>query len=361
MKNDFLSHADAAQRNRNNILRYVKAHQPISRTDIWEAMDISRASVTQIIRQLQESGLIVETGEGESTGGRKPRHLMLRAAAKKYYAFDWLTHTLCLMDLSGNMIREVDMQLPLGVTPEHFAEAILTEIQHMEEAGLCACEEAAGLVLSLPGLVDIRGGTVIYSVELDWHNVNVYELFRERFGDCVYVERLTNILALGEHAENSTEDTTHFQLFVLAPGGVGVATIVHGNCQHGANYMYGELGHIKLPVDIRCSCGQIGCLEAIVKDRLAKSGGVITEQILEYLSVGVATSVNISDARTIVLTGGLVEKMSREEREKFSELIRDKVTGREFRKLQIRFREDTKALVIKGIDAFFFDSYFPVE
>lgn len=361
MKNDFLSHADAAQRNRNNILHYVKAHQPISRTDIWEAMDISRASVTQIIRQLQESGLIVETGEGESTGGRKPRHLMLRAAAKKYYAFDWLTHTLCLMDLSGNMIREVAMQLPLGVTPEHFAEAILTEIQHMEAAGLCACEEAAGLVLSLPGLVDIRGGTVIYSVELDWHNVNVYELFRERFGDCVYVERLTNILALGEHAENSTEDTTHFQLFVLAPGGVGVATIVHGNCQHGANYMYGELGHIKLPVDIRCSCGQIGCLEAIVKDRLAKSGGVITEQILEYLSVGVATSVNISDARTIVLTGGLVEKMSREEREKFSELIRDKVTGREFRKLQIRFREDTKALVIKGIDAFFFDSYFPVE
>jgi biotin operon repressor len=159
MKNDFLSHADAAQRNRNNILHYVKAHQPISRTDIWEAMDISRASVTQIIRQLQENGLIVETGEGESTGGRKPRHLMLRSAAKKYYAFDWLTHTLCLMDLSGNMIREVGMQLPLGVTPEFFAEAILKEIQHMEAAGLCACEEAAGLVLSLPGLVDIRGGT----------------------------------------------------------------------------------------------------------------------------------------------------------------------------------------------------------
>lgn len=361
MKNDFLSHADAAQRNRNNILQYLKAHQPISRTDIWEAMDISRASVTQIIRQLQESGLIVETGEGESTGGRKPRHLMLRATAKKYYAFDWLTHTLCLMDLGGNVIREVDMDLPLGVSPERFAEGILEQIQRMEAAGFCTRDESAGLVLSLPGLIDIRGGTVIYSVELDWHNVNVFDLFREWFDDCVYVERLTNILALGEHADGSSEDTTHFQLFVLAPGGVGVATIVHGNCQHGANYMYGELGHIKLPVDIRCSCGQRGCLEAIVKDCLSRSGGVITDQILEYLSVGVATSVNISDARTIVLTGALVERMDREERATFSRLIRDKVTGQEFRKLQIRFREDTKALVIKGIDAFFFDSYFPVE
>ena len=361
MKNAFLSHADAAQRNRNNILRYVKAHQPISRTDIWESMDISRASVTQIIRQLQESGLIIETGEGESTGGRKPRHLMFRAEAKKFYAFDWLTHTLCLMDLGGNVIREIDLDLFGKVTPETFAETILRQIERMESQGLCAREDAAGLALSLPGLIDIRTGTVIYSVEMEWHDVNVFDLFRDYFGDSVYVERLTNIMALGEYASGSAEDISHFQLFVLGTGGIGVATIVHGNCQHGANYMYGELGHIKLPVDVTCSCGQKGCLEAIVKEQLRCSGGKITDQILEYLSVGVATSVNISDAKTIVLTGALVEKMHQGEREKLSALICEKVTGQQLRKLHIRFREDTKALAIKGIGAFFFDSYFPTE
>ena len=106
MKNNFLSHADAAQRNRNNILHFVRAHQPISRTDVWEKMDISRASVTQIMRQLQESGLIIETGEGESTGGRKPRYLMIRDDARKFFAFDWLSRTLFLMDLGGNVLRE---------------------------------------------------------------------------------------------------------------------------------------------------------------------------------------------------------------------------------------------------------------
>lgn len=361
MKNAFLSHADAAQRNRNNILRYVKAHQPISRTDIWESMDISRASVTQIIRQLQESGLIIETGEGESTGGRKPRHLMFRAEAKKFYAFDWLTHTLCLMDLGGNVIREIDLDLFGKVMPETFAETILQQIERMESQGLCTREDAAGLALSLPGLIDIRTGTVIYSVEMDWHDVNVFELFRDYFGDSVYVERLTNIMALGEYASGSAEDISHFQLFVLGTGGIGVATIVHGNCQHGANYMYGELGHIKLPVDVPCSCGQKGCLEAIVKEQLRCSGGKITDQILEYLSVGVATSVNISDAKMIVLTGALVEQMHQGEREKFSAMICEKVTGQHLRKLHICFREDTKALAIKGIGAFFFDSYFPTE
>lgn len=324
-------------------------------------MDISRASVTQIIRQLQESGLIVETGEGESTGGRKPRHLMFRAEAKKFYAFDWLTHTLCLMDLGGNVIREIDLDLFGKVTPETFAETILQQIDRMESQGLCAREDTAGLALSLPGLIDIRTGTVIYSVEMDWHDVNVFDLFRDYFGDSVYVERLTNIMALGEHASGSAEDISHFQLFVLGTGGIGVATIVHGNCQHGANYMYGELGHIKLPVDVPCSCGQRGCLEAIVKEQLRCSGGKITDQILEYLSVGVATSVNISDAKMIVLTGALVEQMHQGEREKFSAMICEKVTGQHLRKLHIRFREDTKALAIKGIGEFFFDSYFPTE
>lgn len=361
MKNAFLSHADAAQRNRNNILRYVRAHQPISRTDIWEAMDISRASVTQIIRQLQESGLIVETGEGESTGGRKPRYLMFRGTAKKFFAFDWLTRTLCLMDLGGRLIREINLDLAGKVSPESFAQAIVQHIEQMEKQGLCGREEVAGLALSLPGLVDIRTGTVIYSVELDWHDVNVFELFKAHFGENVYIERLTNIMALGEHADGSAENTSHFQLFVLGHGGIGVATIVHGNCQHGANYMYGELGHIKLPVDVLCSCGQRGCLEAIVKEELRRSGGVVTDQILEYLSIGVATSVNISDARTIVLTGSLVETMNQEQRDTLSALICEKVTGQQLRKLRIHYREDTKALAIKGIGEFFFDSYFPTE
>ena len=361
MKNSFLSHADAAQRNKHHILHFVKAYQPVSRTDIWERMDISRASVTQIIRQLQESGLIVETGEGESTGGRKPRYLMLRPNARKFYAFDWLSRTLFLMDMGGNVLREKRMNFSGHVEPEVFAQTILEGVEQMEAAGLCAPEEAAGLVLSLPGLVDIHTGTVIYAVELNWRGVNIRSLFQRRFGDNVYMEKLTNVMALGEHTDTRWENTSHFQLFVLSGGGIGVATIVHGGCQHGANCMYGELGHMKLPVDVTCSCGQKGCLEAIVKEELRRSGGAITEGILYYLSVGVAASVNISDAGTIVLTGELVERMDQQQRQKLTHMICENVTGQQFRKFRILYRDQTKKLAVKGISALFFDSYFPLD
>ena len=106
MSTSFLSHADAALRNRNALLRFVKQHGPVSRTDIWEQMDISRASVTQVIRQLQEANLILEEGEGDSTGGRKPRFLRFNGSAKKLFAFDWPSRTLALMDLDGTILCE---------------------------------------------------------------------------------------------------------------------------------------------------------------------------------------------------------------------------------------------------------------
>ena len=75
MKNMFLSHDEAATRNRNLVLRYIRENAPVSRTGIWENIDMSRASVTQIIKQFQENGMIADCFRGTSTGGRKPLYI----------------------------------------------------------------------------------------------------------------------------------------------------------------------------------------------------------------------------------------------------------------------------------------------
>lgn len=361
MQNLFLSHADAALRNRNNILHYLKKHEPISRTDIWEGMSMSRASVTQVIRQLQESNLIIETGLGESTGGRKPRYIMFNGAGRKFYAFDWISRTLCLMDLGGKLLFEKPMLFDRGVQPMSFAAAIRREIDQIDAMNLCPSEEIIGFGLSLPGLIDSRSGCVIYSVELGWQNVSLMELFADRFDQNIFLERTSNVMALGEYNYGLTQGTSHLQLFILGSDGIGVSTIIHGSCQHGANYMHGELGHIKLPENVLCSCGQRGCLEAVVNDLMIRSGGVITEQILEYLAIGVATAINISDPGAILLVGSFVDQMTPEQKNWLACSIRAKVTGQHQRRLEIRFSHEIKALVLKGISAYVFDRFFAVD
>ena len=361
MHNAFLSHADAAVRNRNSVLRYVRYHEKISRTDIWEDMNISRASVTQLIRQLQESNLILETGEGESTGGRKPRFIMFNGEARKLYAFDWSCRSLYLTDLNGTLLHEKKIDFPQQVNATEFAALILEEIRRIDALGLCPEEEIIGFGMALPGLINSRTCTVIYSVELGWQNVNLSNLFIGRFGTNVYLERMGNAMALGAYYHGPDKGTNHFQLFILGNDGIGMSTIIHGDCQHGAGCMHGELGHIKVENSIPCSCGQKGCLEAVVAKLLTDSEGQMTEEIMDYLAMGVSTAINISDPDAIILVGSLVEKMTKDQRKQLDNYIREKVTGSRMRQLNIRFSDETKQLALNGIADYAFDRYFAVD
>lgn len=361
MEHSFLSHSDAAQRNRNSILRYIKTHQPLSRTDIWEGMPISRASVTQVIRQLTESGLVLEVGMGNSTGGRKPQYLTFNGAAKKFYAFDWMSRQLLLLDLDGRILCEQSVQLDRTVQPITFVNVLSAGIQSIADKNLCPKEDIIGLCLSLPGIIDYRSGKVVYAVELGWQNVPIGGSLQKALGMDVYVERSGNVMALGCNGLEHVQHATHFQLFLLDGDGIGVSSVFHSNCQHGANYMHGELGHIKTGEDVLCSCGQKGCLEAVLHDRMLQSGGVITQEILEYLSIGIATTINIADTSHAVMVGSYVNQMTPLQQEYLTKAIRDKVTGQHLRHLDLHFSNHGKELAVNGMCAFVFDRYFSID
>lgn len=361
MEHSFLSHSDAAQRNRNSILHYIKRHQPLSRTDIWEGMPISRASVTQVIRQLEESGLILEAGMGHSTGGRKPQYLTFNGAAKKFYAFDWMSRQLFLLDLDGRILCEQPVQLDRTIKPIAFVNVLSAGIQSIAAQNICPKEDIIGLCLSLPGIVDYRSGKVIYAVELGWQNVPIGDSLQKALGMNVYVERSGNVMALGCNCLEYVRHATHFQLFLLGSDGIGVSSVFHSNCQHGANYMHGELGHIKTGEDVLCSCGQRGCLEAVIYDRMLQSKGVITQEILEYLSIGIATTINISDISYAVMVGSYVNQMTPSQQEYLTKAIRNKVTGQHLRHLDLHFSDHTKELALSGMCAYIFDRYFAID
>ena len=361
MPTSFLSHADAALRNRNTILHFVKQNGPVSRTDIWERMGISRASVTQVIRQLQEANLILEEGEGDSTGGRKPRFLRFNGAAKKLFAFDWSSRTLALIDLDGRFLYEQTIPVTDRSTPESFFTSLNEMIDEIYAMRLCPEEDILGLSISLPGLIDHNNLTILHSAETGWKNVCLNDFFADRFGENVFLERITNTLALGAYHELFSASIDHFQLIMLGLDGIGASTIVCGHCRHGANYMHGELGHIKTASDVRCSCGQIGCLEAVVRDRVQANGGAISDEALELLSIAVSTSVNLSDPSAVILVGSYVDGMTDEQKARLIERSREKVTGESFRSFEVRYADDIKRLAFCGLAAYAFNQYFSID
>src|ERR1043165_1878542 len=65
--------------NRQIVLNYVRERSPISRAEISHETELQRSTVSLIVEELKDQGLIEEI-EGESTGGRPPTLLKLRAA-----------------------------------------------------------------------------------------------------------------------------------------------------------------------------------------------------------------------------------------------------------------------------------------
>ncbi len=66
--------------NRQIVLNYVREREPISRAEISRETDLQRSTISAIVEDLKTEGLVEEVGEGESTAGRRPTLLKLRAA-----------------------------------------------------------------------------------------------------------------------------------------------------------------------------------------------------------------------------------------------------------------------------------------
>ena len=357
----FLSHSDAALRNRNIILRYIKENAPVSRTGIWKNIEMSRASVTQIIKQFQEDGMIVECFHGISTGGRKPLYIEFDGKNIVFFAFDWITKNLYLMNLNGDILYDEVLALQENISPDIFAKILKKSINSVLGKKLCDIKNISGFVLTLPGTINPEERRLILSVELGWKNVDVASLFADLFGENVYLERTINLLALSEASNRRKKNSaSHVQLFILDRTGIGLSTVIHGNIQHGSHCMHGELGHIKLLSDEPCSCGQRGCLEAIIKKLMKESDGVITDEILEYFAIGISTAVNISDT-DVILTGSYVDKMTQTQKKYLRNSVFSKITSPDLRNFDIDFLTNSKQEAQRGLCTYMFDCCFPTN
>ena len=91
--------------NRQIVLNYVREKEPISRAEISQETELQRSTVSLIVDELKQRGLIYEI-EGESTGGRPPTLLRLRAAGWMAIGVDVGTAqtTIAVADLVGRVV-----------------------------------------------------------------------------------------------------------------------------------------------------------------------------------------------------------------------------------------------------------------
>src|SRR4030095_7331494 len=152
--------------NRQIVLNYVRERSPISRAEIAQETALQRSTISLIVDELKAEGLIEEI-EGESTGGRPPTLLQLRAADAVAIGVDLSTAKtiVATSDLAGRVLEEESF------VTEPTVERTLERVVHCARKLIKNHKDVEGIGISLPGLVDSQTGTAVFISFFKWRHV----------------------------------------------------------------------------------------------------------------------------------------------------------------------------------------------
>jgi len=122
-----------------------------------------------------------------------------------------------------------------------------------------------GIGICTPGPVDPWRGVVVETPNMgpDFVDVPIAREMGDRLGLPAFLERDTNVAALGEMAFGAARECSDF-LYITVSTGVGGAIVSEGRILHGPDGTAGELGHTPVSMEGICGCGAVGHLEAFI-------------------------------------------------------------------------------------------------
>lgn len=251
----------------NNLWALLSAiwdHGPVSRFDLSHLTGLAPSSVTRLIRTLTEIGLIVETGKGESSGGRMPTLIVPNPQAGLIISLDLSGPQLRggVFDAANNLIKDIHQPFN-GLGSEAIQKQILDMIHKLLDGSTTGHQPLLGIGVSVPGVTDMITGEIQNSFNLRLYNFPLRKILVSEFNLPVYIEKDANVAALAEHYYGAGRDLDSL-VYILVSTGIGSGIFSEGQIFRGETGQSGELGHIIVdPGGQLCVCGKRGCLEAM--------------------------------------------------------------------------------------------------
>ena len=251
--------------NRALILRLIRLHQPVSRVELAKKTSLTKPTISNIVNELKEEGLISERELGVSSGGRRPIMLELAASDRFVIGIDATQRKLhgVVTNIHGELLDEAWHDERFD-TNEEFIDAIVALYTILNKR---AIGNVIGLGVSVHGMVEAGEGVVLFAPRFHLHDIPLKRELEKRLEQHVFVENDVRTLALGELYFGEAIGIEEF-FYVYAGYGIGGAYVHAGELIDGEHHIAGEIGHMRIMLDGPiCSCGNRGCLEAVAGER----------------------------------------------------------------------------------------------
>ncbi|MEJ5187598.1 MAG: ROK family transcriptional regulator [Breznakiellaceae bacterium] len=234
------------------VAQTIWRHPGISRIDIARALNLYRSTVTNIIQNLIEAGIVYEAEAGEVTpqGGRRPILLRINEKMGCVVGLEIQPdfYRAAVTNIYGQRLYEEEKPLKDSSLAAVFAflfDHLRTVVENIRLPFL-------GISIALPGIINPDEGIIIQSDPFDLTNYHFYREVAARYPVPIMIENDANCCAwedLNRYRDTPLEDFisvlaeyhTKNPLTGLRSGvGVGMGIALGGKIHYGKRYAAGE-------------------------------------------------------------------------------------------------------------------------
>ncbi|GAA1127219.1 ROK family transcriptional regulator [Kribbella jejuensis] len=298
-----------AQETHSAILDLIRSSGTVTRVDLAEQSGLTGASISRVVKRLLADGLIIETGYGDPTGGKRATLLQFNPRARHAVgiAVDTPSTTYVVTDMSGRVIEQLSTR---GIGKEAPATAVQRITAELEDLIVKAEIEPSTLVgvgVALAGRQG-RGGTRMLRRDAEkyaWEPFAVRDTLKAAIDHPIVVENDSTCAAIGEFWAGKIPSANDFATVYMAAG-FGLGLVTNGDVYRGSSSNVGEIGHMVLDVNgPQCWCGGQGCLESLAAPAAVVARAEQHESLAVELGLrGRQSSVRSDFARIARLAAG---------------------------------------------------------
>ena len=340
---EHLSPIDTARVRSHNaslVLRHLWKERELSRAELARRTGMARSTISLIVQELLDLGLVQESHLAPSGGGRPPIVLRFEDDRNRILGVE-LGHgqvSVIVTNLRGSILAYESLQHNVHSDPQ----GTLVRMRELGDTALAATGDAplAGVGLAIPAPVDMTDpDRLAPRILARWKDVRPGRALAEAYDVPVFVDNEANLGALAEGWWGAGRGVATFA-YIRADDGVGAGFLVDGAIYRGSTGIAGEIGHTAIDSSgPRCRCGLYGCLEAMVGQhailarmrarlaggshstldvddlslasilKAAHEGDELSQDVIEeagrYLGVATANLLNLMNPALVVLGGSL--------------------------------------------------------
>lgn len=249
---------------KKSIIKFLALNGVATIAELGKETDFSIPTVTKIISELIEEGIVFEEGKVGTPGGRRPSQYGINPNACYYLGVEVKLNSINIgmQDFNNNFVSlSENVAYVLDNTKESLLSLCSIINQFVTDSGVPRTK-IIGACINLSGRINSRIG-FSYSYFF-FEEMPLSEIIEAQIHIKTFIENDTRAMAYGEYNHGIVQHEKDV-IFVNVGWGVGIGIICNGQLYYGKSGYSGEFGHS--PVfdnEIICHCGKKGCLETEV-------------------------------------------------------------------------------------------------